>query len=115
MKLVIDSLCEAMPAVSNVFGVLLALQAVFAILGMQLFMGTFAACTDPAVSEPEHCYGVFGVPSPMPFPPPSPSTKSASADETSDPTVSNEPSCTSCITPAFSSDSDAKFINPYQF
>lgn len=72
MKLVIDSLCEAMPAVSNVFGVLLALQAVFAILGMQLFMGTFAACTDPAVSDPEHCYGVFGVPSPMPFPPPSP-------------------------------------------
>ena len=36
MRLIITSLFKAMPAVSNVFGVVLSLQLVFAILGMQV-------------------------------------------------------------------------------
>ena len=63
MALVLSSLWESMPAVSNVVGVLLALQIVFAIVGMQLFAGSFAACTDPMVMDPRDCTG-FAVASP---------------------------------------------------
>ena len=55
MKLIITSLFKAMPAVSNVFGVVLALQLVFAILGMQLFMGTLASCSDPTILTRSDC------------------------------------------------------------
>ena len=58
MKLIITSLFRAMPAVSNVFGVVLSLQVVFAILGMQLFSGEMASCTDPTVLTREACVGV---------------------------------------------------------
>ena len=39
MKMVLASLVEALPAVANVFGVMIALQLVYAILGLQLFSG----------------------------------------------------------------------------
>ena len=55
MKLIITSLFKAMPAVSNVFGVILAIQLVFAILGMQLFMGTLASCSDPTILTKAEC------------------------------------------------------------
>ena len=55
MMLVLSSLFDAMPAVGNVFGVLIALQVVFAILGMQLFSGMFQACTDPNIMNPMDC------------------------------------------------------------
>ena len=55
MKLIIRSLFQAMPDVSNVFGVVLTFQIVFAILGMQLFMGTLATCSDPTVLTIEAC------------------------------------------------------------
>ena len=58
MRLVLESLYEALPAIVNVFGVVLALQLVFAILGMQLFMGTFRYCTDPTRVRMEDCVGV---------------------------------------------------------
>ena len=64
MKLIITSLVKAMPAVGNVFGVICAFQLVFAILGMQLFMGTFAACTDPSIKSSELC---FAPPAPPPL------------------------------------------------
>lgn len=89
MKLIITSLFHAMPAVVNVFGVVLAMQIVFAILGMQLFSGTFASCSDPSQLTREACLaGQTGLleesyvqgrrlwytlpPPPPPFPPPSP-------------------------------------------
>ena len=55
MKLVITSLFHSLPDVSNVFGVVLTLQLVFAILGMQLFMGDLAGCTDPTITTKEAC------------------------------------------------------------
>jgi hypothetical protein len=62
MKLIIISLIKTMPAVSNALGVVLAFQLVFAILGMQMFMGELGSCTDPAIRTPDLCH-----------PPPSPS------------------------------------------
>ena len=58
MRLIIASLIEALPAVSNVFGVLLALQLVFAILGMQIFMGNFGSCSDPTRLSRHDCVGI---------------------------------------------------------
>ena len=57
MKLVITSLVKSMPAVGNVFGVVLACQLVFAVLGMQLFMGRMGSCTDPALKTKSECLG----------------------------------------------------------
>lgn len=56
MKLIVSSLVKALPAVGNVFLVVLAVQSVFAILGMQLFMGTLASCTDPNILTREDCH-----------------------------------------------------------
>ena len=36
MKLIVTSLVKAMPAVANVFGVVLTLMLVFSVLGMQV-------------------------------------------------------------------------------
>ena len=60
------SLFQALPAVSNVFGVVLAFQLVFSILGMQLFMGALSSCTDPTISTIEACHAP---PSPPPASP----------------------------------------------
>ena len=73
MRLIIETLGEALPAVANVFGVVLALQLVFAILGMQMFSGTFATCSDPAVLLREDCVGVLGDPPSSPPSSPAPS------------------------------------------
>ena len=51
MKLIITSLFQVMPAVGNVAGVVFALQLVFAILGLQLFMGGFASCSDGEITD----------------------------------------------------------------
>jgi hypothetical protein len=55
MKLIVTSLAKAAPAVSNVFGVVFALQLVFAILGMQLFMGELSSCTNPSILTKDEC------------------------------------------------------------
>ena len=55
MKLIITSLFKAMPAVGNVFAVVLCLQVVFAIIGMQLFSGTMASCNNPAYRTRAEC------------------------------------------------------------
>jgi hypothetical protein len=55
MKLIIETLLESLPAVGNVFGVVLMLQLVFSILGMQMFSGTFGKCSDPTIMIREAC------------------------------------------------------------
>ena len=55
IKLILSSLYEAMPAVFDVVGVIFFVQLAFAIVGMQLFSGTFGACTDSAVLDPSEC------------------------------------------------------------
>ena len=55
MKLVITTLFKVLPAASNVFGVVMAFQLVFAILGMQLFQGRLGACTEPSIDVRELC------------------------------------------------------------
>ena len=60
MKLVITSLVKSIPAVANVFGVVLACQLIFAVVGMQLFMGRLGACTDPAFTTKAECLGSGG-------------------------------------------------------
>ena len=57
MKLIVNTLFRVMPAVGNVFGVVLMLQVVFVILGMQLFSGTFASCSDPTILTKAECIG----------------------------------------------------------
>ena len=74
MKLIVGSLAQAMPDCVNVVAVVLAIQAIFAILGMQLFMGQLGACTDPTIFTIDECHLPFSPPSPppSPFPPPLP-------------------------------------------
>ena len=55
MKLIITSLFKALPNVVNVLGVVLALQVVFTILGMQLFMGRLASCSSPQLMTESSC------------------------------------------------------------
>ena len=55
MKLIITSLFKAMPAVSNVLGVVFALEVVFAILGMQMFSGAMASCSDSSLLTEVEC------------------------------------------------------------
>merc|ERR1740117_1026389 len=55
MRLIIELLFKVMPSVSNVFGVMLAIQTVFAILGLQLFSGSFGSCTDPSITLASEC------------------------------------------------------------
>ena len=55
MQVIIRSLFQALPDVSNVFGVVICFQVVFAILGMQLFMGSLASCSDPTKTTIEEC------------------------------------------------------------
>ena len=52
-KVIVVSLAWAMPDVVNALYVVLAIQSVFAILGMQLFMGRMASCTDPSIRTRE--------------------------------------------------------------
>ena len=60
LKLIITTLVRCMPAVANVFAVMLALQLVFAILGMQIFTGTMGACNDATLTTREECLTVEG-------------------------------------------------------
>ena len=60
MKLIITSLFQVMPAVGNVAGVVFALQLVFAILGLQLFMGGFGSCSDGEITAEAECQGTHG-------------------------------------------------------
>ena len=57
MKLIITSLFKTLPAVTNVFGVILMTQLVFAILGMQLFSGALASCSDSSIMLASECEG----------------------------------------------------------
>ena len=55
MRLIIELLFKVMPSVSNVFGVMLAIQTAFAILGLQCFSGSFGSCSDPSISLASEC------------------------------------------------------------
>jgi hypothetical protein len=56
MKLIVATLIRSIPAVVNVALVFLFIQAVFAILAMQLFAGTFAECSeDHTIKGKHHC------------------------------------------------------------
>lgn len=57
MRVVIESLAGAMPSVANILAIVLALQTVFAIVGMRLFLGSFASCSDEAIHERAACVG----------------------------------------------------------
>ncbi len=67
MKVVIETLVRTLPAVVNVLAFVLGLMAIFAIVGMQLFMGTFASCTDPALTTRAQCLSHLS-PTPPPLP-----------------------------------------------
>ena len=60
LLLIITSLFQVMPAVGNVAGVVFALQLVFAILGLQLFMGGFGSCSDGEITTEAECQGTHG-------------------------------------------------------
>jgi hypothetical protein len=65
LKLIITTTLRTMPSVSNVVGVMLALQLVFAILGMQIFQGRLASCHDehdhlPEIATEAECLATAG-------------------------------------------------------
>ena len=50
MRVVIEALIGAMPAVFNILTIVLGLMTVFAIVGMRLFLGSFASCSDTSIT-----------------------------------------------------------------
>ena len=66
-RLLVSTLFESSASVFNALGILVALQVFFAILGMQLFSGRMASCSDPTSLTRIDCKL-----SPPPLPPPMP-------------------------------------------
>jgi hypothetical protein len=60
MKRIINSLAKVMPAILEIFGIFLALHLVFAVCGMDLFMGKLAYCSDPSILTKAECLGGDG-------------------------------------------------------
>jgi hypothetical protein len=51
VRIILFALLKAMPAVSSIMAILMAFQVVFAVLGMQLFMGALGSCSlDPTAN-----------------------------------------------------------------
>ena len=59
MKVVVETLIGALPAVLNIALIIFALMVVFAILGMKLFMGSFGSCSDPSITVKALCVDDF--------------------------------------------------------
>mmetsp|Transcript_43521 Transcript_43521/g.105631 ORF Transcript_43521/g.105631 Transcript_43521/m.105631 type:complete len:2203 (+) Transcript_43521:102-6710(+) len=59
MRLVVNSLLMALPGVIHVLLIQLLFLLIFGILGVQLFMGRFADCTDASILLREDCTGTF--------------------------------------------------------
>lgn len=62
LKIVVDALFKSLPGLGNVLFVSLLFWLIFGILGMQLFMGKFYACSDPDVTRKDECFGEFTLP-----------------------------------------------------
>ena len=60
MRLIITALVKVMPSVTEVFGVLLAVMMVFAILSLQLFSDSFGSCSDDSYTTRESCLAAAG-------------------------------------------------------
>lgn len=73
VRLILLALLKAMPAVSSILAVLTAFQVVFAILGMQLFMGALGSCSiDPQANFTQCAALASALSDPVPSPPPPP-------------------------------------------
>ena len=59
MRLVLKSVALSIGAMFNVSAVLLLTFAVFGILGVQIFSGTFFSCNDPSILVRSECIGTF--------------------------------------------------------
>ena len=59
MKLVVNSLLRALPGVTHVLLIQLLFLLIFGILGVQLFRGRYAECTDPTIPLARDCNGTF--------------------------------------------------------
>ena len=55
MKVIVHALLAALSKAGEVLTVVLGLQTLFAIVGMQLFMGSLGSCSDPAVETRDAC------------------------------------------------------------
>eukprot|EP01028_Stygiella_incarcerata_P002064 TRINITY_DN1385_c0_g1_i6.p1 TRINITY_DN1385_c0_g1~~TRINITY_DN1385_c0_g1_i6.p1 ORF type:complete len:1121 (-),score=310.44 TRINITY_DN1385_c0_g1_i6:71-3433(-) len=61
MRMVVYSMLQAIPAIVNVFIVLLLFHIIFGIMGLQFFMGKFYSCNDSSVKNKSECIGVCAV------------------------------------------------------
>ncbi len=59
LRLVVTSIMNAGPAIMNVLIVMALFFSIFAIYGVQRWMGTMAQCNDPATPEFARCNGTF--------------------------------------------------------
>ena len=57
MRVVIEALAQALPTAMNILAIVLALMTVFAIVGMWLFLGSFASCSDETIMSKSECIG----------------------------------------------------------
>ena len=60
MRLIMSSLIKSIPSVLNTAGVVFVFMVVFAILGMQLFSGSFGSCTDATITDRSLCVDKVG-------------------------------------------------------
>ena len=64
MKVVIDSIGRARQRVFEAALVFVSVQSVFAVVGMTLFMGVLASCSDPTVTSEAACVDPPSPPAP---------------------------------------------------
>lgn len=55
MKVIFDFLIESSGEIFDVVGVVTFCHVLFAVVGMELFMGSFGSCTDPSITLKEFC------------------------------------------------------------
>ena len=58
-QVVVNALVQAIPSIFNVLLVCLIFWLIFAIMGVQLFVGKFAYCQDPETNRPINYTAVF--------------------------------------------------------
>ena len=61
LKLVVNSIFKALPQIMNVAMVAALIFLIFAIVGVQFFKGTIAACNDGSIDDQVDCVGSFVV------------------------------------------------------
>lgn len=59
LRLLVSAILHTIPAVISMFGFILCIYFIFATIGVQLFKGRFASCTDSSARNRAQCVGTY--------------------------------------------------------